>query len=194
MIRATLERELGGSVRFDWQTEGLRCELKIPRSQIADSAPSRPPSPRSAEPPTQQLAGQPAPGRRLLLVEDESLIAMMMRDMLVGLGFCVVGPFGDVQAALAAAEADEIEAAVLDVNLNGESVHPVAEALAARGVPFLLVTGYDAESVRERYVGVPILQKPIEPKTLQAFLCSLAAAQDPEPQRRDGGGRVALSG
>jgi two-component sensor histidine kinase/DNA-binding response OmpR family regulator len=192
MIRATLERELGGSVRFDWLGDGLRCELKIPRSQIADSAPRPPAAPRPAERPAQQASSAPSPGQRILLVEDESLIAMMMRDMLVDLGFCVVGPFGDVPAALAAAEADEIQAAVLDVNLNGESVHPVADALAARGVPFLLVTGYDSDSVKERYADIPILQKPIEPTTLQSMLHSLAAAKAAPPRLRDGGERLAL--
>jgi PAS domain S-box-containing protein len=176
MIRATLERELGGGVKFEWLSDGLHCELRIPRSQIADPAPPPPGAPRSSDRPAPQASASPSAGQRILLVEDESLIAMMMRDMLVGLGFCVIGPFGDVQAALAAAEAGEIEAAVLDVNLNGDSASPVADALAARGVPFLLVTGYDAESVSRRYADVPILQKPIDPTTLRGMLLNLAAA------------------
>lgn len=182
MIRLTLERELGGRAEFDWRADGLRCTLSVPHRQVADSAPRSPPAPpRAAERPASEASDPPPNGRRILLAEDESLIAMMMRDMLVGLGFAVVGPFGDVQAALEAAESGEVEAAVLDVNLNGETVEPVADALAARGVPFLLVTGYDADSIKERYAGAAILQKPIERQALENLLCGLTSAKSDAP-------------
>lgn len=194
MIRATLERELGGRVEFRWGADGLHCELSIPRSQVADSAQRQAGAARSAERPALEASARPATGQRILLVEDESLIAMMMRDMLVGLGFIVVGPYGDVRSALAAVEAGGVEAAVLDVNLNGEPVHPVAEALAARGVPFLLVTGYDADSIQDRYVGVSILQKPIEPQALQGLLRSMASTAAAATERREGVGDRAAMG
>jgi hypothetical protein len=68
---------------------------------------------------------------------------------------------------VAAARDDGVDAAILDVNLGGELIYPVADALAARGVPFVFVTGYGAESIDGRFAHVPILQKPIERHVLQ---------------------------
>jgi CheY-like chemotaxis protein len=108
------------------------------------------------------------PGNRLLLVEDEALTGMMMSDMLTELGFDVIGPFGRVADALAAVRREDFQAAVLDVNLDGEMVYPVADAVLARGVPFVFVTGYSAEGIDRRFAQVPVLQKPIERQMLQS--------------------------
>ena len=107
------------------------------------------------------------PGNRLLLVEDEALTGMMMSDMLTELGFEVIGPFGRVADAMAAVGREDFQAAVLDVNLDGEMVYPVAEAVLALGVPFVFVTGYSAEGIDRRFAQVPVLQKPIERQMLQ---------------------------
>ena len=104
---------------------------------------------------------------RVLLVEDEALVAMMMRDILLELGLSVAGPFCTAAEAIAAAAADGVDAAILDVNLGGELIYPVADALAARGVPFVFITGYGAESIEGRFAHIPILQKPIEREVLQ---------------------------
>jgi two-component SAPR family response regulator len=106
-------------------------------------------------------------GNRLLLVEDEALTGMMMSDMLTELGFHVVGPFGRVADAIAAVGSEDIHGAVLDVNLDGEMVYPVADAVAARGVPFVFVTGYGAEGIDARFARIPVLQKPVERQMLQ---------------------------
>ena len=82
-------------------------------------------------------------GRRVLVVEDELLVSMLVEDMLLDEGCVVVGPFARVPDALVAARSEIIiDLALLDVNVAGEKVYPVAEALEARGVPFLFVTGY----------------------------------------------------
>jgi len=94
---------------------------------------------------------------------------MMMRDSLVELGFCVVGPFDRAADALACAADDALDAAILDVNLGGDLVYPVAERLAGRGVPFVFVTGYDAEGIDPRFAHVPVLQKPIKREVLQGL-------------------------
>ena len=78
----------------------------------------------------------------MLVVEDEFLIAMVIEEMLAELECIVVGPFSRVSPALAAAASETIDVALLDVNVAGEKVFPVAEALEARGIPFLFVTGY----------------------------------------------------
>jgi DNA-binding response OmpR family regulator len=91
----------------------------------------------------------------------------MMRDALVEQGFSVVGPFAKTGEAIAAARDRHVHAAVLDVNLNGEMIYPVAEILKARGVPFVFVSGYESDSIDVRFSGVPVLRKPIERQALQ---------------------------
>ena len=107
------------------------------------------------------------PTKTVLLVEDEALVAMMMKDTLAELGFSVVGPVSRAADALVTARLDQLDAAILDVNLGGDLIYPVAEMLAARSVPFVFVTGYDAESIDSRFAHVPVLQKPIERDVLQ---------------------------
>src|SRR4051794_22900016 len=84
----------------------------------------------------------PLSGRRVLVVEDEMIVAWLLQDMLADLGCAVVGPAARVSQALAMIDAEAIDAAVLDVNLNGQKSYPVADALAARGMPFVFSTGY----------------------------------------------------
>jgi hypothetical protein len=94
----------------------------------------------------------------------------MMSEMLTELGFQVIGPICNLADAMAAVGKEAIHTAVLDVNLRGEMVYPVADALAARGVPFVFVTGYGAEGIDARFVNVPVLQKPIEKQTINSVL------------------------
>jgi PAS domain S-box-containing protein len=165
VIGASIERQLGGRAGFDWRPEGLQCFLSLPR--VAEKAPALPVAhgPRAID------QGSVAPPKvvagRVLLVEDEALVAMMMRDILLELGLSVAGPFCTPAEAFAAARDDGVDAAILDVNIGGELIYPVADTLAARGVPFVFVTGYGAESIDGRYAHVPILQKPIERQVLQ---------------------------
>ena len=103
-------------------------------------------------------------GRRLLVVEDDYGIANDMARFLDDAGAEVVGPAGTVEDALelVESEATALDAAALDINLHGERVYPVADALAARGVPFVFATGYDAQVIPEAYAGVPRLEKPVD--------------------------------
>jgi PAS domain S-box-containing protein len=169
LITATCETQLRGKAKFDWLPEGLRCTLSVP----VDDKLSQPPQPAPAD----EIAGTKAAaavppvlaGKRVLLVEDEMLVAMMMKDMLTDLGFSVVGPYSRIAEALPVARANDLEAAVLDINLNGELVYPVAAALVERGVPIVFVTGYGAESIDKQFSQIPVLQKPIERKVLESF-------------------------
>ena len=98
---------------------------------------------------------------RILLVEDEALVAMMMEDVLEDLGFEVAASFGDVQPTLDwLAKCDGLDGAVLDINLGTEMVFPVAEALKARGTPFTFLTGYTAPP-RASEFETPVLTKPV---------------------------------
>jgi CheY-like chemotaxis protein len=101
-------------------------------------------------------------GRRVLLVEDEVMVSWVLEDMLVDLGYEIVGPAARVNQALAMVEAEAINLAVFDVNLNGEKSYPVADALTARGVPFAFSTGYNKEGLAVCYRDFPMLQKPYD--------------------------------
>lgn len=81
-------------------------------------------------------------GKRVLLVEDELLIALLVEDMLAEAGCIVIGPFARMPQALAAAAVEPVDVALLDVNIAGEKVFPVAHVLEERGIPFLFATGY----------------------------------------------------
>ena len=116
---------------------------------------------------------KPLRGRRLLVVEDDYMVAVQMAQSLEELGAEVIGPVGSVEDALVMVETADagVDAAVLDINLHDERVYPVADALAARGVPFVFVTGYDALAIPEPYVSwAPRLQKPIDKALLARVL------------------------
>ena len=106
-------------------------------------------------------------GNRVMVVEDEALVAMVVSDAMTELGYQVVGPFSRPPDAIAAVRNNDIAAAILDINLAGTLVYPVAEELTSRGIPFVFVTGYGIESVDKRFADIPVLQKPIERETLQ---------------------------
>jgi CheY-like chemotaxis protein len=118
---------------------------------------------------------KPIDASLVLLVEDEPLVAMMLADMLSELGHVVDGPHSRVKEAMASARNGDIQAGILDVNLGGESIYGVAEVLNSRGIPFVFITGYSAESIDRRFADVPVLQKPIERQKLQAVLSVIAA-------------------
>lgn len=113
-------------------------------------------------------------GRRVLVVEDEYFIADDIARALSRLGAEVVGPAPDLEEALAAlASGTRIDLAVLDINLHGETVSPVADALADRGVPFVFATGYDQSAVPTRHQGAPRWEKPFDPNALVRALPTL---------------------
>lgn len=101
-------------------------------------------------------------GRRILVVEDDFFIAEDMVATLAAAGVEVVGPASTVSAALGLIEeADRLDAAVLDVNLQGEMAYPLADALVARAVPFMFATGYDRGALPARFAGVTVCEKPL---------------------------------
>ena len=162
IVIASIERQLGGQAQFDWRPEGLHCVLSVPRSDKMD-----PPERANGRRPEHVTAPFIVSGNRVMIVEDEALVAMVVAESLTELGYLVIGPYSRASAAMAAIKDDDIDAAILDVNLGGELVYPLADALVTRAVPFIFVTGYGAESIDRRFANVPILQKPIERLTLQ---------------------------
>jgi CheY-like chemotaxis protein len=118
-------------------------------------------------------------GCRVLVVEDEVLVAWALEDMLNALGCGVIGPAARVDQALAMVEAGSIDVAILDVNLNGQKSYPVADALAARSVPFVFSTGYHKDSMEDGYRDSPMLQKPYEQAELGNILAKLLFPAEP---------------
>jgi CheY-like chemotaxis protein len=111
--------------------------------------------------------------RRVLVVEDEMLIGMLLEDMLTDMGHTVVAIVPRVNEALATARRESFDVAILDVHLNGQAVFPVAEVLIERGIPFVFATGYGERGLPEQYRNRPILQKPFAMDDLVKTLAAL---------------------
>ena len=114
---------------------------------------------------------------RILIVEDEPLVSILIEDVLAEIGWDFVGPARSVSEALALAEVEALSAAVLDVNLDGMPVDPVSEALERRGIPYLLMTGYQRAELPLSLRHAPVLEKPFEPMTLLDAVRSLIGAE-----------------
>ena len=106
--------------------------------------------------------------RRVLIVEDEMLIAMMLQDMIADAGLEVEGVANSLNAGIDLANRADFDLAILDVNLNGEEVYPVAEILQRRGIPFIFSSGYGAGGIRSEFGGVPQVIKPYQHNMLMA--------------------------
>jgi len=114
-------------------------------------------------------------GLRVLVVEDESLLSLLLEDMLSDLGCTVVGTAATVAAAVEAITKIEADAAILDIKLGEEKSYAVAEALAARGVPFVFATGYGDVHLDDPWQGRPVLQKPFAQNQLADVLGRVVA-------------------
>jgi CheY-like chemotaxis protein len=108
--------------------------------------------------------------RRVLIVEDDVMIRMLIEDMLGDLGFTVAAEASKVHEALAAVNSTAFDVAILDVNLSGETTGPVAEALAARGTPFVFATGYGEHGLPDQFRDRPLLKKPFQIESLKRVL------------------------
>ena len=113
------------------------------------------------------------PARRILLVEDEAFLAFMLELDLKDAGYTVIGPYANVTKALEAVKSAPVDAAVLDVNLNGDFVFPLADHLMAQNVPVILLSGYGERQLPERYRSLPLLAKPHAPEMLLKEIIAL---------------------
>lgn len=110
------------------------------------------------------------PGLRVLLVEDDVLVSMLLEDLLEEFGCTIVGPADRVPQGEALARDAGIDLALLDVNVAGFDVYPVAKCLAARGIPFAFVTGYQIGFPRREYQDRPTVQKPVAKAELEQVI------------------------
>ncbi|MFC0409339.1 HWE histidine kinase domain-containing protein [Roseomonas elaeocarpi] len=158
VVERGLSYELGGTSKLDFDPAGLRCVVTIPLKQLVDSSlpAAAPEPPRPAEIPLASLEG-----KRLLVVEDGALVAMQVADALEQRGASVAGPAANLTQAIRLAVTEALDGALLDVDLDGETVFPVADVLRERKVPFLFTTGFDAATtLPERFRGLKVLTKP----------------------------------
>lgn len=114
-----------------------------------------------------------AQGRRVLVVEDEYLIALTIEETLTDLGAVVIGPASSLAAAMRLAVDLPLDAAILDVNIRGGTSYPVADVLADRGIPFIFCSGYGDWAIEERHRARPRLAKPYSADTLEAMALDL---------------------
>src|ERR1700730_11284151 len=136
---------------------------------------------------------QPAAGaKRVLIVEDELMIRMLLADMVGELGYTIAAEAAQIEEALEGARHTELDLATRDVNLNGSAIPPVADALGERGRAFIFVTGYSGPAVAELHANRPVLKKPFQldhlKLTLQRALGSGTADPHPIPPPRAGEG------
>ena len=110
------------------------------------------------------------PAKRILVVEDDPMIRMLLADMLDELGYTVAAEAARIEEALDAAKNADFDIAILDVNLNGQPISPVADALVARGMPFVFATGYGERGLPEPYRDRPTLKKPFQMDGLKQML------------------------
>lgn len=161
LIEKTLEAG-GGRAAIEMGSDGLRCEIELPLDEDQSVVPA-PPS-----------TSQPANDRgRVLVIEDEALIAMELEDILTATGFSVVGPATTIDAALHLIEHEELDAALLDANLHGRPVDEIAAALTRANVPFAFATGHDREGLPKSFAAVRSLRKPFNPADVIAAVADM---------------------
>ncbi len=179
LLEQVTGRELGGPVVIEFQPGGLRATIKADVSALAE-APARPPTVALAveAPAPEEMTGGASVGElradgirgvRVLIVEDAVLLALELEAGLEEAGAVVVGAAADLEEAERML-ALTFDVAVLDANLNGKSVIPVARALAARGTPFIFATGYDDAGVAPEGFTAPVVRKPYNVRQIAAAL------------------------
>ncbi|MBG0811978.1 GAF domain-containing protein [Methylosinus sp. H3A] len=169
LIERTMAIDLGGEAELDFAPSGVECRLRIPVSQIAFAKGPRESGGRAAS------AAEPAAGslshRRVLLVEDAALVALSVREVLEEWGMEIAQTCTTVWDGLRAALRQDFDVALLDIDLDGEPVWPVADALAEAHVPFVFTTGFESRMVvPPRFAGRPVAPKPYSPEELVGAL------------------------
>ena len=112
---------------------------------------------------------------RVLVVEDEMLVSMLVEDMLEDLGHVPVGPAARLDAGINLANSETLDLAILDINLGGTKSFPIADVLTARGVPVIFATGYGASGLDQRFLKFPVIAKPFSETALKTAIHAASA-------------------
>jgi PAS domain S-box-containing protein len=167
VIGSLAERSLDASIDLRFHTTGLCWQLSSNGANILEGARS---SHAAARPRAADTPAQLSPRSRVLVVEDEPLAAMEIAQVLDAAGFDVAGPVGSTPAALDLLQQNGCDAAVLDINLGGETSEAVTRELLKRGVPFVTLSGYSRDQYPSAFASAPALMKPLRPELLVAEL------------------------
>lgn len=185
---ALIERSaggVGGKAEMILKADGIRWEIALPLPKVEPRVAQKPALPED----DYQSAGlhiatagnephsQPLDGKRLLIIEDEPLVAMDMAAQLTNAGADIVGPAGNIAAALQLIADEDFDAALLDANLGGQPVDDIAAALTRKNVPFAFVSGYGRESLPKSFATAELMSKPFEPKRLLSVAVGLLDRQ-----------------
>jgi len=166
LIEKTVDHDLGGTVHIEYPAQGLRAKIVIPASHLRAIAESSTVAETAAPP-----AARPVEGMDVLLVEDQSLIAMDTEELLLTIGAGKVRIVANVASALQAIATRPPEIAVLDLNLGATTSEDVARELGRRGIPYVFATGYrDGMNIPDEFSEVPVVRKPVSLDTLAKAL------------------------
>lgn len=174
VIATSIEKQLHGRANLKWLPEGLCATVWLPAHHVAETgtstsvaAPAEPLRPRDTN-------GCASPtGHRVLVVEDEPLVAMDIASALEDVGCTIIGPAAGLEQALTLAGSETFDAAVLDYKLAGLSSEPVAKLLRRRGIPFAVSTGYAAAGLPAQFGDAPFIAKPFEPNAMAELVVQL---------------------
>ncbi len=179
VIERGLAYELGGAVALDFHPAGLRFRVELPLRHVVDARrllslpPDSPGKPAPAQPRLR--------GRRVLVVEDALLIAIELETALSASGVEIIGPAASLGQALDLIRSRSVDAALLDIDLDGALVYPAADLLVEKGVPVAFATSYDARSMLpRRFQGMPVLSKPFSGEGACRLLCRVLGLPLPE--------------
>ncbi|MBY0560477.1 PAS domain S-box protein [Hyphomicrobium sp.] len=150
----------GGSARMRTSAEGISWEIDIPLPRFAGRATDTSPAPQPAASPAIPARESSFEGKRILIIEDEPLVALDLQDTLESAGAVIVAVIASAADALNVVKSERLDAAVLDGNLHGKPVDEIAAALTRSNVPFVFISGYGRESLPRGFGDVPLLNKP----------------------------------
>lgn len=172
LIERTIESN-GGTASIRYEAGGIVCDMRLPLPRDHD--------PRFGEAAPVRFAAAEAPGsgradlagKRILLIEDEPLVAMDLEELIRGAGCRIAATAATVAAARDAVETTPCDAALLDANLGGEAVDEIAAALTRKGIPFAFATGHGRDALPAAFREAPLIGKPFEPEQVLAVLADL---------------------
>lgn len=173
LITASLAGGIGGSARLRFELEGLTCSVRLPAGHVAETLAANGAVAAAAAAP--EISPPQGAVARILVVEDQPLIALEAKQAIEAAGYEVIGPAYTLEDALFVAKTEPIDAALLDVDIGGQPVYIVADILRARHIPFVFVSGFRSEALVEAYRGHPVLSKPLRPTEIARALQALAA-------------------
>jgi two-component sensor histidine kinase/two-component SAPR family response regulator len=174
VIKSSIEGQLKGAVETTWRVDGLQLVMRIPAEHFSQA--NEEPRAMETVAPTGPPQVERIRARRILILEDEPLVAMMMAELIQDLRGTVVGPFASVREA-AAGLGGKLDAALLDVNVGSELAYPIAEELKRQGIPVIFVTGYQANAIDPRFAASQVLTKPIEQNELAGALARILPSE-----------------